>query len=409
MNLFSYKAADASGKVIRGVLEAPGKKEAVEKIHGMGYIPIRIDLSKGAGKKLDWKFLDRFTSVFNTVSAGDVMLFTQDLSVLLNAGLPVDRALAILIEVTGKDRFKEIIGEILKAVQGGAYLSDALSRYPKVFSTFYVNMIRAGETGGVLGPVLERLGLFLEGAQDLRDFVRSAMVYPMFLVAVGGLSIIVLMTYVVPKFSVIFADMGDAIPFTTRLLLGLSDFLRSWWWALFLVIVLLYVLLVRYLRTPKGRQFFDQLKLRLPVSGDLIRKIEVARFSRTLGTLTRSGVPILQALTLVRDIIGNQVISRALGKVNNRVKEGDRLSKALNDLNLFPSLAVQMITVGEETGRLDAMLLRVAENYEKVVRTTVRRFISFLEPAMILLMGVIVGVIVISMLMAIFSMNELPF
>lgn len=409
MNLFSYKAADASGKVIRGVLEAPGKKEAVEKIHGMGYIPIRIDLSKGAGKKLDWKFLDRFTSVFNTVSAGDVMLFTQDLSVLLNAGLPVDRALAILIEVTGKDRFKEIIGEILKAVQGGAYLSDALSRYPKVFSTFYVNMIRAGETGGVLGPVLERLGLFLEGAQDLRDFVRSAMVYPMFLVAVGGLSIIVLMTYVVPKFSVIFADMGDAIPFTTRLLLGFSDFLRSWWWALFLVIVLLYILLVRYLRTPRGRQFFDQLKLRLPISGDLIRKIEVARFSRTLGTLTRSGVPILQALTLVRDIIGNQVISRALGKVNNRVKEGDRLSKALNDLNLFPSLAVQMITVGEETGRLDAMLLRVAENYEKVVRTTVRRFISFLEPAMILFMGVIVGVIVISMLMAIFSMNELPF
>lgn len=409
MNLFSYKAADASGKVIRGVLEAPGKKEAVEKIHGMGYIPIRIDLSKGAGKKLDWKFLDRFTSVFNTVSAGDVMLFTQDLSVLLNAGLPVDRALAILIEVTGKDRFKEIIGEILKAVQGGAYLSDALSRYPKVFSTFYVNMIRAGETGGVLGPVLERLGLFLEGAQDLRDFVRSAMVYPMFLVAVGGLSIIVLMTYVVPKFSVIFADMGDAIPFTTRLLLGFSDFLRSWWWALFLVIVLLYVLLVRYLRTPRGRQFFDQLKLRLPISGDLVRKIEVARFSRTLGTLTRSGVPILQALTLVRDIIGNQVISRALGKVNNRVKEGDRLSKALNDLNLFPSLAVQMITVGEETGRLDAMLLRVAENYEKVVRTTVRRFISFLEPAMILFMGVIVGVIVISMLMAIFSMNELPF
>jgi general secretion pathway protein F len=409
MNLFSYKAADASGKVVRGVLEAPGKREAVEKIHGMGYIPIRIDLSKGAGKKLDWKFLDRFTAIFNMVSAGDVMLFTQDLSVLLNAGLPVDRALAILIEVTGKDRFKEIIGEILKAVQGGAYLSDALSRYPRVFSTFYVNMIRAGETGGVLGPVLERLGVFLEGAQDLRDFVRSAMVYPMFLVAVGGLSIIILMTYVVPKFSVIFSDMGDAIPVTTRLLLGFSNFLRSWWWVLFLVVALLYVLLVRYLRTPRGRQFFDQLKLRLPVSGDLIRKIEVARFSRTLGTLTRSGVPILQALTLVRDIIGNQVISRALGRVNNRVKEGDRLSKALNDLNLFPSLAVQMITVGEETGRLDAMLLRVAENYEKVVRTTVKKFISFLEPAMILFMGVIVGVIVISMLMAIFSMNELPF
>ena len=409
MSVFSYKAADQSGKVVRGVLEAPGKKEAVEKIHGLGYIPMQIDLSRGAGKTLDGKILDRLHSFFNVISAADVMVFTQDLSVLLNAGLPVDRALAIQIDVTEKDKFKEVIGEILKAVQGGSYLSDALARYPRVFSTFYVNMIRAGEAGGVLGPVLERLALFLESAQDLRDFVRSAMVYPLFLVAVGGVSIIILMTYVIPKFSVIFADMGQAIPLTTRLLLGFSNFLRDYGWLLLLALAGLFFLVRRYVRTPAGRQRFDRMKLRLPVSGDLVRKIEVARFARTLGTLTKSGVPILQALTLVREIIGNQEIARSLERANNRVKEGDRLSKSLHDLNLFPSLAVQMITVGEETGRLDAMLLRVAENYEKVVRSTVKRFINLLEPAMILFMGVIVGLIVISMLSAIFSMNEMPF
>jgi len=338
-----------------------------------------------------------------------VMIFTQDLSVLLNAGLPVDRALAIQIDVTEKERFREVIGEILKAVQGGSYLSDALARYPRAFSPFYVNMIRAGETGGVIGPVLERLALFLESAQELRDFVRSAMVYPLFLVAVGGVSIIILMTYVIPKFSVIFADMGQAIPLTTRLLLGFSYFLRDYGWLLLLCVIGLVYLAKRYIATPPGRQRFDRMKLRLPVSGDLVRKIEVARFSRTLGTLTKSGVPILQALTLVREIIGNREIARSLERVNSRVKEGDRLSKALNDLNLFPSLAVQMITVGEETGRLDAMLLRVAENYEKIVKDAVKRFINLLEPAMILFMGVIVGLIVISMLTAIFSMNEMPF
>ncbi len=409
MTVYSYKAADSSGRVVRGVLEAADKKGAVEKIHAMGCVPIQIDLSRGAGKNLEGKIMERLQGFFNVVSSRDVMIFTQDLSVLLNAGLPVDRALAIQIDVTEKERFREVIGEILKAVQGGSYLSDALARYPRVFSPFYVNMIRAGETGGVIGPVLERLALFLESAQELRDFVRSAMVYPLFLVAVGGVSIIILMTYVIPKFSVIFADMGQAIPLTTRLLLGFSYFLRDYGWLLLLCVIGLVYLAKRYIATPPGRQRFDRMKLRLPVSGDLVRKIEVARFSRTLGTLTKSGVPILQALTLVRDIIGNREIARSLERVNNRVKEGDRLSKALNDLNLFPSLAVQMITVGEETGRLDAMLLRVAENYEKIVRDAVKRFINLLEPAMILVMGVIVGLIVISMLTAIFSMNEMPF
>jgi general secretion pathway protein F len=337
------------------------------------------------------------------------MLFTQDLSALLEAGLPVDRALSILIGVAENEKFKEVIREVLKAVQGGSYLSDALSKHPKVFSSFYVNMIRAGEAGGVLDAVLGRLGLFLESSQDLRDYIKSAMVYPIFLILVGGISIIILMTFVIPKFSIIFSDMGQAIPLPTRILLNLSALLRNYWWVILGAMAMLYLALRRYAQSPAGRLWMDERKMRLPVFGELVRKIEVSRFARTLGTLMHSGVPILQALDLVKNIVGNQIIVQSLERVHGRVKEGDRLSKPLSEAQVFPSLAIQMITVGEETGRLDEMLLRVAENYEKVVRNLIKRMISFLEPAMILLMGLVVGFIVVSMLMAIFSVNEMPF
>jgi len=335
--------------------------------------------------------------------------FTQDLSTLLGAGLPVDRALAILINVADNEKFKDIIKDILKTVRGGSYLSDALSKHPRVFSTFYVNMVRAGEVGSVLESVLYRLSIFLENSQDLRDYIRSSMVYPLFLVFVGGISIIVLLTFVVPKFSLIFSDMGQTVPVTARFLLGLSDVLRNYWFVILGGLGAIYYFFRRYTSTPAGRLKMDQYKMRLPVSGEFVRKVEVARFARTLGTLTNSGVPILQALKLVTDIVGNQVIARSMTNVYNRVKEGERLSKPLGDMGVFPSLAIQIITVGEETGKLDEMLLRVAENYEKMVRNMVRKFISLLEPAMILAMGLIVGFIVISMLMAIFSINEMPF
>jgi len=308
-----------------------------------------------------------------------------------------------------KEKVKEVVGDILKTVQGGGYLSDAMAKHPKIFSKFYVNMVRAGEAGGVLESVLERLGAFLESSQDLKDYIKSALVYPLFLVFVGGASIIILLTFVIPKFSVIFSDMGQAIPFSTRFLLGLSEVLRAYWWVILGGLGAIFFFLRRYLITQAGRLRLDRNKLSLPIAGELVKKIEVARFARTLGTLTKSGVPILQALVLVKDIIGNRVIAKSMEKVYERVKEGDKLSKPLSDSGIFPSLAIQMITVGEETGRLDSMLLRVAENYEKMVKDTVKRFISLLEPAMILAMGLVVGFVVISMLMAIFSMNEMPF
>ncbi len=409
MVTYSYKAADSTGKIVTGVLEADEEKKVVTELQTRGLIPIRITPAKGNGKRLGLNVSEQVFNLFHGVSSKDVMAFTQDLATLLEAGLPVDRALVLLIESAEKERFKMVANDILKTVQGGGYLSDALAKHPKAFTSFYVSMVRAGEAGGVLEAVLSRLGEFLESAQELKDYIKSAMVYPLFLVGVGGVSIIILLTFVIPKFSIIFSDMGQTIPLSTRFLLGVSHLLQSYWWAIPAVLGTGYFFLRKYLKTPAGRLKFDQKKMKFPVVGDLIKKIEVARFARTLGTLTKSGVPILQALMLVKDIMGNKVISAAMENVYTRVKEGDRLSKPLRDTGIFPPLAIQMITVGEETGRLDRMLLRVAESYEKMVRNMVKRLISLLEPTMILFMGLVVGFVVVSMLMAVFSMNEMPF
>ncbi len=409
MPLFVYKAADAAGKVTKGAIEAAGERDAVGRLQDMGLIPIRVRQAGGGSKRLGLGLSQAGRTLFQRVTGKDLVAFTQDLSALLEAGLPVDRALSILRQVAEKPRMKEIIGEVLKAVQGGSYLSDALAKYPRFFSSFYVNMVRAGEAGGVLEAVLSRLGEFLESTQDLKDYVKSALVYPVFLLLMGGVSIIILLTFVIPKFSVIFSDLGQAIPMPTQILLAVSSLIRDYWWALLGSCALAVFALHRYAATPAGRLNLDRRKLRAPVLGTLVRRIEVARFARTLGTMMESGVPILQALSLVKGIMTNRVIVESLDQVYDRVKDGERLSRPLEELGIFPSLAVQMVTVGEETGRLDSMLVKVAENYEKVVRNTIKRLISFLEPAMILLMGLVVGFIVVSMLLAIFSVNEMPF
>lgn len=409
MPKFSYKAAGQGGKVVQGVMEAQEGAAVVARIQEMGLIPMTVSPVKGGGRAMGISLSQGLRSLFARVSGKDVLLFTQDLSALLGAGLPVDRALSILIETSQKQRFKDVVRDILKSVQGGAYLSDALAKHPRIFSTFYVNMVRAGEAGGVLEAVLDRLAMFLENIQELKDYIRSSMVYPLFLITVGGVSIIILLTYVIPKFSVIFADMGGNIPFTTKILLGVSDFARLYWPFFVGGAALLILGIRRYLKSPAGRLRFDTFLMEMPLGGEIVRKIEAARFARTLGTLTKSGVPILQAITLVKEILGNRVVANAMNRVHERVKEGERLSRPLADTGIFPALAVQMVTVGEETGRLDDMLIKIAENYEKAVREMVKRFVSLLEPAMILLMGIMVGFIVISMLMAIFSINEMPF
>ena len=409
MPLFTYKAADVSGNIVKGTLDAANEAGAASRIQDKGLIPITIAASGRQSRLLDSAVGNPLQTLFNRVTGKDVMLFTQDLSSLLEAGLPVDRSLAVLVNVTGKTKLKSVITEMLRSVQGGAYLSDALAKYPTIFSSLYVNMVRAGEASGALEDVLKRLGIYLQSTQELKEFIVSALVYPVFLICVSGASIIILMTYVIPKFSVIFNDLGGNIPLSSRLLLDMSYLLRSYWWAVIIGIITTVVAVRQYKRTERGRLALDRIKLKLPIVRDLVQKAEVARFTRTLGVLMRSGVPILQGIDLVARIINNRIIAKSLEQVHARVKKGDQLAKTLENEGLFPQLALQMITVGEETGRLEEMLLRVAENYENALKILVKRFISFLEPAMILVMAVVVGFIVISMLMAIFSMNELPF
>ncbi len=409
MPYFIYKASDPNGKIVNASLESKDAKAVASHIQEMGLVPIRITEAGKKNHRLSFEISNPLEKVWNWITTKDVMLFTQDLAALLSSGLPVDRSLSILIEVTEKQRFKTIVADLLKIVHGGGYLSDALASYPQVFSDFYTNMVKAGEAGGILEEVLNRLGIYLESTQDLKDFIKSALIYPIFLVLVGGVSLIILLTYVVPKFAIIFSDMGSTIPFSTRLLMYMSDLMRNYWWAVIGLIFIIGFAWRRYLKTETGRLKVDRFKLKLPIIGDLIGKVEVARFSRTLGTLVRSGVPILQGIELVAQILRNRAVSETMHNVHASVKEGERLAKPLSHAGVFPNLAVQMIMVGEETGRLEEMLLRVADNYEKNLKNTVKRLISLLEPAMILIMAVIVGFIVISMLMAIFSMNELPF
>ncbi|MFZ5766469.1 MAG: type II secretion system F family protein [Thermodesulfobacteriota bacterium] len=412
MPYFTYKATDRHGKVVKGVLEAEIEQAVAAELDKMGYIPIRI-ANAGAKRPRNggtaMPFSLRLPGRLPRSSAKQTTLFTRDLASLLAAGLPLDRALEILIETGGTTGFTDTIRDILLSVQKGHYLSDALARHPKAFSVFYVNMVKAGEAGGILEDVLRRLADFLETVQELKEYIISALLYPVFLVGVGGISIILLLTFVIPRFSMIFDTMGQSVPVAAQLLLTFSATLKNWWWLIGAIISALFFAVRRYAATDSGRLRLDTLILTMPLAGDLVRKIEIARFSRTLGTLIHSGVPILKSLELVQDIISNRVIATSLDRVSNRVKEGEKLAGPLAAIGVFPTLAIQMITVGEETGRLDEMLLRVAENYEKIVRDLIKRSIGMLEPVMILVMGVLIGFIVITMLMAIFSMNDLPF
>jgi type II secretion system protein F len=409
MSRYAYKAADSEGKITKGILEAVGKRDVALKLQELGYIPLSIGEARGGFRGSELLLSKQILALLRRVSGKDVIAFTQNLSLLLDAGLPVDRALAILIEANENKSFREMLSDILKAVRGGSYLSDALTKHPRAFSLFYVNMVKAGEVSGTLGAVLGRLGSFLETSQDIKDYIKSVMVYPAFLFGVGGISIIILLTYVIPRFSLIFSDMRQAIPLPTQILLAVSDWLRAFWFLPVGALVAVCFILWRYARTVAGRLKLDQFKLSLPFVGEFVKDIEISRFARTLGTLTKSGIPILQALTLVRDVISNQVIALAFEGIWERVKAGERLSKPLGEMRIFPSLAIQMITVGEETGKLDDMLLRVAEGYEKAATKMVKRLFSLLEPLTILVMGLLVGFIVISMLMAIFSISEIPF
>lgn len=397
MAIFSYKATTPQGEIQEGVIEASDEKAAVNRLKNSGVIPLKITSPDTGIRK---KFILKS-------SKADILTFTTELSALLSAGLPLDRSLNILSEISENKEIKSIIKSVIRSIREGSSFSDALQKHPDIFQKLYVNMVRAGESGGVLDVVLDKLNEFLESAKELKEHIISAMIYPTILFLTGGISVIVLLVYVLPKFSVIFSEMGAEMPLPTQVILTLSNILSSYWWIILLSASGAWFFFRSYIKTSAGRYKFDAFKLKL--TGEIIRKIETVRFTRTLGTLLKSGVPLLQALNNSKDTLTNQVIASAIDSVSRDAKEGKGIAAPLANANIFPALAISMIKVGEETGQLDTMLLKVASTYEKSLKLALKRFISFLEPVMILGMGLIIGFIVLSMLMAIFSITDLPF
>lgn len=396
MAIYSYRATTLEGKIIEGLIEASDEKTVMERLKSTGAIPLKVSAPGSLKKSLSLRS-----------SKGDVLIFTTELSALLSAGLPLDRSLNILADISDNKEIKNITQAILKSIREGGSFSEALARHPKVFSRLYINMIKAGEAGGILDVVLDKLTEFLESTRELKEYVVSAMIYPVILAVTGSISIIILLTYVLPKFTIIFAEMGSSLPLSTQVLLTVSNTMKTYWWLILPVAAAGVFILRNYIKTEAGRYKWDAFKLK--VMGDVITKLETARFCRTLGTLIKSGVPLLQALNNAKDVITNSAIASAIDAVSKGAKEGKGIAAPLSEAKIFPSLAMSMIKVGEETGQLDVMLIKVATAYEKNLRVSVKKFMGFFEPIMILVMGIVIGFIVISMLMAIFSITDVPF
>jgi general secretion pathway protein F len=407
---FFYKASDRGGKVVQGSLEAVDQAAVIAQIRKMGYIPIRID-APGNKRRVSRAWFNvnldlKLANPFGGVSGKVLLSFTQELSTLIKAGLPLDRSLSIIAEVTDHERLKKTAEEVLKDVRGGKSLSDAFAKHPAVFNKLYISMVKAGEAGGVLDVVFERLADFLERSQNLKGTVTNAIIYPVLLIIVMGLVVTGLVVFIIPRFVGIFETLGQELPASTKLLLLVSDVLTGYWWLVLLTVFGVYYWFKKYRATDAGRRRLDSTLLRMAIAKDLILKVEVARFARTLGTLINSGVPILQALAIAKDIVGNVVVAASIARIHKEVKEGRGVSAPMRADGVFPPLAVHMLRVGEETGRMEEMLMKVADTYDAEVHNAVKRFISVLEPALIVTMAVIVVVVIVPIILAIVSIND---
>ncbi|MGB7624927.1 MAG: type II secretion system F family protein [Terriglobia bacterium] len=402
---FFYKATTFDGKLLEGSLEAESEKAVSFRLQQMGYLPIQIGTAaQGKPVSISLPF-GRTRRVRNK----DLLLFTQELTTLLKAGSPLDRNLSLLVDLTENPALKSVTQQLLKEIKAGKSFSEALAEHPKVFTKLYVNMVRAGEVGGFLNEVCERLSEFLGASEALRTTLINAMIYPALLTGVGITSIVILMTFVIPKFTQIFSDMGRALPLATVILMDVSYATTHYGWLILLGLAAFFFLWRRILATPTGRMGWDQWILRWPVLGDLLLKIEVARFTRTMGTLLHSAVPMMQSLNVVNEIIGNRAIASKLEGVAVGIKKGEGVAKPIQQARMFPPLMVHLLEVGEETGKLDVMMLQIADIYDGEVRSTMKNLLALLEPSIILVMGLIVGMIVLSILTAILSINEIKF
>ena len=404
MPLYRYKAVTPTGESQEGEMEGLAQTTVVDRLQAMGLIPIRVEETaaqaggQGTGQGLFRK---------KRVTQSDVAVFTQEIATLLKAGLPLDRCLEILIGLSASEPVRQLMIQVREDVRSGAALSAAMEAQRGVFSRFYLNMIRAGEAGGSLDVVLQRLTEFMERSKELKETVKSALMYPAILIGVAVLSVVILLMWVVPQFSQMFEESGKALPLPTQIVIGAGDTVRHYWWAMVLGGVGIYSWFSRQMREPSSRYKWDKRLLGLPLVGDLVGKLEVARFSRTLGTLIGNGVTLLTALSIVKDTLSNTVMAEGLGVVAAQLKEGKGLGKPLMDTGLFPKLAIHLVMVGEETGKLQEMLIRIADIYDREVHSTVKRMLALMEPVLILGLGLVIGGIIMSILVAILSVNDL--
>lgn len=399
MTSFYFKAVASDGKLRTGTLHADSDKWVATELRRQGLTPVYVGLepSKGLSLKLP---------TFTGSKRRDVLFFTQELSTLLNAGVPLDRALSITSELTEGSHFRMIVLDILRVLKGGRSLADSLATHPEYFSDLFVNMVRAGEASGSLSSVFDRLAEFERTRDDLRSYIVSSMVYPGLLLAVGTASIFVLLNFVVPRFASVFQDSRLVMPLPTKIMLESSKFVQTYGALVIGSLVAVALAFYAYIRTDAGRLWWDGFRLKVPVLGDALRKAETARFARAMGTLVSNSVPLVQSIGIAGAILNNKVISRSLEIVSLGVKRGEGIATPLKRAGQFPPLAAHLLSVGEETGRLDAMFNRMADIYETDTKAAIRRFTSLFEPMVILVMGIIVGTLILSMLLAITSIND---
>ena len=397
MPLYTYEAADKSGAKVRETMEAANVSAVKDHLHEHGLVPLNI--KEGGSRR---------ATLFARVSQRDLMDFTQELGNLLESGMPIDKAVYVLSEYLGNAALRDILKEVYKDLQRGQSLSQALTRH-SIFPPVYINMVRAGEAGGILESVIVRLANFLEASVAFKQEIVSAIFYPVTLTIIIIAAVTFLMLYVIPQFMGMFESTGQQAPMSMKALVAVSQFVGAYWWAVLLGAAALVLAIYRYIGTSEGQRRFDALRLRLPLIGALHVRAFTARFARTLGTLLQSGVPILEAIKVSREVIGNKVVSEKLDALIEGVREGKGISGPLKQVGVFPPIVVQVVTVGEEAGNLDKAFIKVADRFEIESRRTINRLMSVLPTLLIVLMAGIVGFIVYTLLMTVFSINDIPF
>ncbi len=411
MPTFSYKAMDKGGKEIRGNIEATGEEAVVERLRSMGYYVTQVNRSKQGVGQVDLMDLPIIRAIGKVVSRGKVSLknqsaFSRQLATLIGAGLPLLRSLQILQEQVEDKNLKEALDSITASVEGGSTLSEAMAKFPRIFNRLYVNMVKAGEIGGALEQVLDRLAMFQEKSQAVRSKVKGAMWYPAVVITIALGVVAIIMIFVVPKFADMFTGLGAELPYPTQVMINLSEGLVNYWYMPLIAIAGIIILLKLIARYEYGRYVLDRAKLKLPIFGAIVQKSAIARFARTFGTLLDTGVPILQTLLIVKDTSGNEVISRAMVDIHSSIRDGDTVSEPMKAFPIFPPLVVHMIAVGEETGALDQMLIKVAEAYEREVDDAVESLAKLIEPLLIVMLGGIIGGVVVALYLPIFNVSN---